>query len=176
MTRRVTSADAVEQLGQLAVVDGWPGVVVQDPRPDPVTQEGAEPLAHRGEGIEQFTVAFVDQRPGRRHDGAEAAGGDLDPEAGRHDLLELVRLVEHDDVVLGQHHPTAGQVCTVEVGVHDHDVGGGGPVSGGLGKAASARGAVEGARALSRADADHVPGPVRRFEAQVGAVAGGGGL
>ena len=176
MTRRVTSAARFEQLGQLAVVDGWPGAVVQHPRPDTVNQEDAELLAHRGEGIEQFPVALVDQRPGRRHDGAEAAGGHFDPEAGRHDFLELVRLVEHDDVVLGQHHPTAGQVGTVEVGVDDDDVGAGGPVPGGLGKAGPARGAVEGARAFSGADADHVPGPVRRLEAQIGAVTRGRGL
>ena len=177
-SQRVDDAPAdlgrpVHQLGQLTVVDGWPGVVVQDPRPDPVTQEGAQLVAHRGERVQQFPVAFVDQRPCRGDDGAESSRRHLDPEARRHDLLELVRLVEDDDVVLGQHHSAAGQVGAVEVRVHDHDVGGRRTVAGGLGEAASSRGAVEGAGALPGADAYHVPGPVGGLEAEVGPVPAG---
>ena len=58
----------------------------------------------------------------------------------------------------------------VEVRVDDHDVGHGRPLASGLGEAAPSRRAVVGARALSRADADHVPGPGGRLEAQIGPV------
>ena len=46
------------------------------------------------------------------------------PGRRRDDVLELVGLVEHDDVVLGQEGAAAGDVHAVEVGVDDHDVGG----------------------------------------------------
>ena len=163
----------VEQLGQLAVVHRRPGVLVQDPRPDAVAQERTQLLADRRQGVEQVPVAFFDLGPRRGDDGTEAARRDLDPEARGHDLLELVGLVEDDDVVVGQHRPAAGQVRPVEVGVDDHDVGRRGPVVGGFGEAASARGAVVGARAFPGADAQHVPGPVGRLEAQVGAIPAG---
>ena len=133
--------------------------------PDPVRQERAQLVAHRRQRVEQIRVALLDQGAGGRHQGAEAARGDLDPEARRHDLLELVGLVEDDHVVLGQYRPAAGQVGAVEVGVHHHDVGRGRPVAGRLGEAAASRRAVEGARALARSHAHHVPGPVGRFEA-----------
>ena len=47
----------------------------------------------------------VEERAGRGHERAEPAGGDLDPEARRHDLFELVGLVEDHDVVLGSTTP-----------------------------------------------------------------------
>ena len=81
-------------------------------------------------------------------------------------------LVEDDHVVLGQHDAAAGQVRPVEVGVDDDDVGHRGPLAGGLGEAAPAGRAVVGTRALPRAHAHHVPGPVGGLEAQVGPVAG----
>ncbi len=81
-----------------------------------------------------------------------------------------MRLVEDDDLVLGEHRPAAGEVRPVEVGVDDHDVGRRGAVAGGFGEAAAARRAVVGARALPRTHAQHVPGPIRRLEAQVGPV------
>ncbi len=162
---------AAEQLGQLAVVHGRPGLVVQDARPDPIAEERAELVADRRQGIEQIGVAGLDERPGGGHERTEPARGHLDPEARRHDLLELVRLVEDDHVVLGEHHAAAGQVRPVEVGVDHDDIGHRGPLAGRLGEAATTGRAVEGARALPWADADHVPGPVGGLEAQVGPVA-----
>ena len=118
------------------------------------------------------TVALVDQCSGRRHQGAHAPGRDFDAEAGGHHLFELVRLVEHDDVVLGEHDPPAGQVGPIEVGVHHDDVGRGRPVAGCLGETLASRRAVEGAGTLARPDAHHVPGPIGGLEAQVGPVPG----
>ena len=45
---------------------------------------------------------------------------ELDARGRGDDLLELMRLVEHDDVVLGQHAASGGEVHAVEVGV-DHE-------------------------------------------------------
>ena len=105
-----------------------------------------------------------------------APGRDLDPEARGHDLLELVRLVEDDDLVLGQHGPAAGEVCTVEMRVDHDDVRRGGAVAGRLGEAAPALRAVEGAGTLPGPDAEHVPGAVRGLEGEVGPVPGARGL
>ena len=58
-----------------------------------------------------------------RAERAEAGGADRQASRGRDDVLELVGLVEHHDVVLGQQRPSAGEVEAVEVGVDDHDVG-----------------------------------------------------
>ena len=162
---------AAEQLGQLAVVHGRPSLVVQDARPDPITEEGAELIPDRRQGIEQIGIAGLDESPGRGHERTEPAGGHLHAEARRHDLLELVRLVENDHVVLGEHHASARQVRPVEVGVDHDDVGHRRPFVGGLGEAATTGRTVVGAGALPWADADHVPGPVRGLEAQVRPVA-----
>ena len=60
------------------------------------------------------------------HDGSEVgepARADLHADGVAHDVFELVRLVDHDDVVFGQQHAAAGDVEAVEVGVDDDDVG-----------------------------------------------------
>ena len=101
----------------------------------------------------------------------EAPRRDLDPEARGHDFLELVRLVEDDDVVFGEHGPSAGQVGSVEMGVDHDDVGRGGAVAGGLGEALPTRGAIEGPGTLTWTDAEHAPGPVRGLEVEIGTVA-----
>ena len=67
------------------------------------------------------------------HDGSEVgepARADLHADRVAHDVLELVRLVDHDHVVLGQQHAAAGDVEAVEVEVDDDDVGDRGPASG----------------------------------------------
>ena len=74
-----------------------------------------------------------------RAERAEAAGADRQAGGGRDDVLELVGLVDHDDVVLGQQRLAAGEVEAVEVGVDDHDVGSLGGPPGRLGEARLAR-------------------------------------
>ena len=56
---------------------------------------------------------------------AQTARRHLDPETGGHDVLDGVRLVEDDDVVIGQDGSAAGHVGGVEMGVHHHHVSGG---------------------------------------------------
>ncbi len=118
-----------EHVGERSVFVGEPSPVVEHPRPDPVDHQVAQLLAQISQRLELVAVALFDQPAGRRDQGADAPRGDLDAEAGRHDLFELVRLVEDDDVVLGQHDPPAGQVGPVEVGVDHDDVGRGRPVA-----------------------------------------------
>ena len=143
---------------------------MQDARPDPVAEERAELITDRRQGVEQIAVAGLDESTGRGDERTKSARGHLHPEARCHDLFELVRLVEDDHIMLGEHHATTGQVCPVQMGVDDDDIGDRRPLVGRLGEAAPTGRAVVGARALPRADADHVPGPVGGFEAQVGPV------
>ena len=69
---------------------------------------------------ERRVVDDAAQRAGQR---GEPTGSDLDPDGVAHDVLELVRLVDDDDVVLGQQHAAAGDVQPVQVQVDDDDVG-----------------------------------------------------
>ena len=162
-----------QEVGQLAVVNRGLCVVVQDAgptrsasrRPSWSPTVTARPAGRLG-------LVLAHQRAGRVGQGPEAAGGDLDPQARGHHLLQLVGLVEDHHVVLGQHGAAAGQVGSVEVGVDHGHVGRRRQVPGGLGKASVPRRAVEGPRTLSGADADHVPGPdVLGSKAEVGPVA-----
>ena len=114
-----------------------PSPVVEHPRPDPVDHQVAQLRRRRSPRASQQRRGRA-RRPAARADVTRARtrpGRDLDAEAGRHHLFELVRLVEDDDVVLGQHDPPAGQVGPVEVGVDHDDVGRGRPVAGRLGEA-----------------------------------------
>jgi len=133
-------------------------------------------VAERREGVEGLGVALVQQRARCGHEGADAAGRHLHAEARGHHLLELMCLVEHDDVVLGQDGSPAGEMRAIEMRVHHHDVGSRGAVARPLGEALAARRAVKGARALTGADAQHVPGPIARFEGEVRPVAAVRGL
>ena len=80
-------------------------------------------------------------------------------------------LVEHDQVVVGQHVPAAGEVGAVEVAVDDHHRGLLGPLAGPLGEALRAGGAADRAGAVRRRGAELGPHPGRRLEAEVGPVA-----
>ena len=66
----------------------------QDAGPDPVAQECTKSVARGGERVQQFCVTLLNERAGGRSPGSESGRGDLDAEARRHDLLELVRPVE----------------------------------------------------------------------------------
>ena len=105
----------------------------------------------------------------------EAPAGDVDAAGGRHDVLELVGLVDHRQLVLGEQQPVHGQVEPVEVEVHDDDVGLLGPLAGGLGEAHPAARAARRARALLRRHAQRAPRPLRGLHVELGAIAGLGG-
>ena len=99
-------------------------------RADPVGQQRAELVTDRRQPVELVGVAWLDQGAGRGDQRAEASGGDFHAEARRHDLFELVGLVEDDHVVLGQHHAAAGQMRPVEMRIDHHDVGHRSPLPG----------------------------------------------
>ena len=105
--------------------------------------------------------------------GAQAPGGDLDAERLGHDVLDGVGLVEHDDVVLGQHRAVAGDVGGVEVGVDHDDVGRGGALARLLGEADRSRRTPEGSGTLARRHRHRRPGAGVGLEVELGAIAGG---
>ncbi len=120
--------------------------------------EGAtEASAGRIEGGDGVVIRG-EQRAHRCGQGVELVGGDGGAEGGGGDVLQRVGLVDDDDVVLGQHHPSTGQVGAVEVDVDHHDISGAGPVPCVLGETDVTVGAALGTRAL--AGADRQPGPV----------------
>ena len=81
---------------------------------------------------------LLDDRPDRPGEVHEPPGSDLEPARVRHDVLELMGLVDHHHVVLGQHGTVAVEIETEQVGVdHDH-VGVGRPVPRLLGEARTA--------------------------------------
>ena len=86
---------------------------------------------------------------------------DLEAEARRCHLLQLVGLVEDDQVMGGRRAPPGGQMGRVQVGVDDHHVRLRRPVPGGLGEADAAGRAPGRAGALGRAHAEHAPTPGR---------------
>ena len=112
------------------------------------------------------------QRAGHRD---EAAGRHLHADGVAHHVLEHVRLVEHDDVVLREEDAAAADVQPVEVGVDDDHVGDAGSAAGLLGEARLAERAAVGAGALVAADADHPPHRVGRGPVELGPVARVGG-
>ena len=74
---------------------------MEDTVADLVAEQEAELVAQPGQRVEHIDVPGLDQRAGDHRQGAEPAGSDLHAQAGGHDLLELVSLVEDDHVVLG---------------------------------------------------------------------------
>ncbi len=112
-------------------------------------------------------IRLIDAR-----DRDEAAWAELHAEGGAHDVLEPVRLVEHDDVVLGEERAACTDVQSVEVRVDDDHVGDCGTAAGQLGEARLAHRAAVGAGALVAADGDRSHHRVAGSEVQLGDVAG----
>ena len=139
-------------------------------QPPPGLQHRRQPAAavlHRlGDG------RLVDHRAGVAGQGEEPTGRQFQAQAGRGHIFQLVRLVEDDHVVIGQHGATRGQMGGVQVGVDHDDVGHRRPLPGRLGEAHVARRAVGRARALGRRHADRGPRRWAGFERKIGPVAG----
>jgi len=142
------------------------------------------PAGERADGVAQHVgrvddggdqLGVVEDAPQRAGHRDEPAWRQLGADGVAHDVLEDVRFVEDDDIVLGQDHPAAADVEPVEVGVDDDDVGGGGSPPGLLGEARLAEWAAVGAGALVAADAHRSPRRVARRPVELGAVAGVGG-
>ena len=115
---------------------------------------------------------LVDQatRPRRRpldHGRGQLVGRD----AG-HPVDQLVRLVDHHDVVLGQHDEALQRVDREQRVVGDDDLGLAGPVARQLGEALPAVRALGRAEALPGGHADLPPGPVADPRVELVAVAG----
>ena len=153
-------------------------VAVGHPAAGPRPEYPVEDVGEVGHGLDGTRGPVVVTQDGARGDGQgpEPPGTDLEAEAVGHHVLDLVGLVEHHHLVLGQDGATAGEVGAVEVGVDDDDVGLGGPGPGVLGEAVATRRAAEGTRALARRGRHHRPGPEVRLEGQLGPVAGRGVL
>jgi hypothetical protein len=117
-----------------------------------------------------------DHRAQRAREEPEAARCERDAGGRGHDLLELVRLVDHDQVVFGQQGAVHREMHAIEVGVHDHDVGSLPPRSGVLGEALVTPRASERAGALVPTDRDRTPGGDARLPRELGAITGVGVL
>ena len=99
-----------------------------------VGREGVgQPVPASARGAEQLVV--VDDPAGQPGQVGEAAGAEATAGGVGDDVLELVGLVDHDHVVLGQDRAAGADVEAVEVGVDDDDVGRRGPAAGRLGEA-----------------------------------------
>ena len=118
--------------------------VVAQPSPQTGVDERRQRQAQTVAGAEQAVLQrlVLDDPADDMGQGGEPAGRQLGPARLRDGVLELVGLVEDDQLVVGQHGATRGEVGAVEVGVdHDH-VGRGRGVAGVLGEAVLAPGAL----------------------------------
>ena len=93
---------------------------------------------------------------------AQAALTEAHTGDGGDGVLELVRLVDHDQIV-GRQQGSAQQVQHEQVGVDDHDVGALGALPGGFGEAGPALGAAGSAGTLLGGDAQALPQSRREF-------------
>ena len=126
-----------------------------------------------GRGLEVGDQPLVgDDRLHRSGERDEASTAQLDAGGGRDHLFQLMRFVEHDDLMLGQHRAVGGEVHAVEVAVDDDHVGVGGVRAGSLREARLADRAAGDAGALSSADRQRRPRVGRRLEGEVGSIAG----
>jgi hypothetical protein len=144
------------------------GQGAREPLADPGRQRGLEQVAGRPERVDGGSGRHG---PAEGGEDAEPADGDLGAEGGRGDVLELVRLVEDHEVVIGQHVSAAGEVGPVKVGVDDDDGRLLRPAPRLFGEAAITARAAHRARAVGRRGAQLGPDPGRRLEVQLGAVA-----
>ena len=137
-----------------------------EPFADELVEHGAQPGGH-GQDVGDQRVVGDDpaDRVGRS---ADPTAGELAARRGRDDLLDAVGLVEHHEVVGRQHDAAGCDVGAVEVGVHDDDVGLGGPPAGALGEAGLALRALGSTGALVGADGDGVPDGGAGLERQLG--------
>ncbi len=96
-------------------------------------ERGEERLGRRLQDLRQVALVLAGtlrrERPiGVARQALDLSGGDLRAEEERRDVLDLMRLVEDDRVVVGQDLPAVGsahrQVGEEEVVVHDHDLRG----------------------------------------------------
>ena len=93
-----------------------------------VDEKGGLVDRHTGRRVGQYGA-------GRASEGLKPPGADLEPERAGGDVLQLVGLIEHHQVVGGQHLGARSQGGGVQVGVdHDH-IGGQGPFPGRFGEA-----------------------------------------
>ena len=145
-----------ERLGQ-SIADEWP-------------QRLADGRRGLGEPADDGRVLDHPAHDGREV--GEAARPDLHADGVAHDVFELVGLVDHHDIVLGQQHVPAGDVEAVEVQVDHDDIGDGCPGAGQLGKAHRTHRALGAAGAFVAADADGLPRAIVRRPGEVGLVAG----
>jgi hypothetical protein len=150
----------IGQRGRQPVADVWAQCV-------------AKPFGDLGDRPDQLRV--VEDAPNDARQCREATGSDLDADRVAHDVLEHVRLVEDDDVVLRQDRAAARHVESVQVCVdHDH-VGCASAAACLFGEARVAQGAPVGAGALVAADAHRSPRVVGWRPVELGHVARGRG-
>ena len=118
-------------------------------------EAGGESVAGTGEASGE---ALVGHDPAHRAGQCREAAGAHGEAGGIGDhVLELVGLVEHHDVVLGQERPAAGHVHAVEMGVDDHHVGRRRPGARVLGETLVTEGAARRTRALLGGHAHRLP-------------------
>ena len=140
-------------------------------RVDPAAEITEDILQPLGGLCDRVRVGHGDARaPEPRREVAETAGRDLAAERTRRGVGERVRLIDDDDLMVGQQDPSRREVSQVESVVDDEDVGAVGPATGMLGEAVLTGGTTGRARALVRPARHRPPNP--RRDVGVGGVAG----
>ena len=129
---------------------------------DVIRERGGQGAARAFDLIHRSRV--VEDRPHRAGQVVEAPCGELEPAGVRDDVLELVRLVDHHQIVLGEDGAVGAEVESQQVEVHHGHVGLAGLASRCLGEARVARRALAGAGALLCRHADRAPRLVRRLD------------
>ena len=144
--RSMRARARVERVGEVV------GEGLRQPFPDVSGDDLAPPIAHVVERSRELRIR--DHRTDGAGQEAEPARCELDARGRGDDLLELVGLVDHDDLVLGQERPVHREMHAVEVGVDHDDVGFLTAGAGVLGEDSGAHRAAQRAGALIPADAD----------------------
>ncbi len=124
--------------------------VVRQPASQPRVAVRTQRLGEEAPGVvDAGRQAIVgDDAAGAAGQVDEASARELDAAGGRHDVLELVGLVDHRELVVGEQQAVHGQVEPVEVEVHHDDVGILGALAGRLREARSAARAARRSGAL----------------------------
>ena len=146
--RRPLDASAGERERVSEVV----GEGLRQPAPDVSGDDLAPPIAHVVERSRELRIR--DHRTDGASQEAEPARCERDARGRGDDLLELVGLVDHDDLVFGQERSVHCEMHAVEVGVDHDDVGFLTAGAGVLGQAGGAHRAAQCAGTFVPSDAD----------------------
>ncbi len=136
----------------------WFSVDLSPQPPTVFLPEGITP--HGAEFIDiSHDVGIRDDRGNVACERGEAAGREFDSRGGSDNVLELVGLINDDDLVLGKHGAVGREVHSVEMEIHDDNIGLRSGASCPFGEAVITLGTVRCSRTFAWANADRRPCP-----------------